>query len=426
MLPSPPLPSLESLVLAELELDSAMLAAVASHTELTRLVLAGCRLPPLALSLAALPRLAHLDVQCIGKLQGTEVLSSLASTQLTHLSLRQRRPQHAAHMFRAQAAVPPLPAGAAPHVRHLSLWYNAVSPELGEGPAPDPGWSRLAGFTAVTELHLGGIWQAGLPHQLSLLASLQALTLSSTQVLDDGNCLAPLASLSCLTRLDIFKCHVPSLPPGLSALTMLCDLSANLSGELAGLPSICALHRLTRLALSVSHRGIMQLPQQASALSELHTLKLHAYVVEESWRHLATLPIVHLTASGCAIIDVPPVFALLTKLQTLDLSHNNLRGLKRLAHLPSTLSALSLRSCRLALVPAALRSLSGLQYLDLRGNEGGWGHFRPLAALPQLKALKLPPSCGLLGRKLDKLMAHGASCPPPPNFDATFYEQHWF
>lgn len=302
---------------------------------------------------------------------------------------------------------------------HLSRLKVSGNPALGEAGAALALLQRLGG---LQRLDLSCCQLLGIPRELSSLGQLTDLRLSSDASLGKGGNAAwePLAQLTSLVSLEVFNCNLRSLPSSLSMLgSTLRELSVGFNrslgcgGEATAWQPLAHLAALTRLNLR--RCGLESLPHQMTALQQLadvdvsdnEALGKGSRAVDDaergSFAPLCHLPaLTRLVALECGLADVPPPVSCLSSLSALLLSHNPKLGRGSFQPLQSLggLTQLVLGRCGLQHIPPELSAMGSLAELEVWYNpglgKGGLGVLEPLQRLPALQRVDLS-NCSLRG-----------------------------
>ncbi|GAB4822975.1 hypothetical protein N2152v2_010021 [Parachlorella kessleri] len=349
----------------------APLRALTRLTALQLSVYAPKRLPTLlaalSTSLASLELTGNLQVDI--SLPGLERLTALTRLVLAECELPRLPPQ----------------VSALTRLAELQLAGSGLSDEEGR-PAH---LQLLSALPALTHLDLSSCSLRRPPAALSLLQRLRCLGLGGNFTLRhigeaQSDMWQPLAALTALTRLDLRRCRLDSMPAPVHFLgASLVEL------HLGRRPEPVVFDFSTGLtSLHLSHCGLKQLPPQITALApSLRHLNLEGNVTlgrqpaETAFAHLLHLTgLVHLDLTDCDLRRLPAQLQALQALTYLRLSLNHGLSGDSESQLPQELTVLapSLRNLGLA------RNIIYSEVLDLQPPD-----LQPLLHLTRLVQLDL-------------------------------------
>jgi Leucine-rich repeat (LRR) protein len=218
---------------------------------------------------------------------------------------------------------------------------------------------------------------------LANLTALQSLDLYRTQISD----LSPLANLTTLQSLDLDGTQVSDLSPltNLTALQSL-GLSGTQISDLSPLTNLTALQSLDLRGTQVSDLSPL------ANLTALQSLDLRGTQVSNLSPLADLTTLQYLDLNGTQVSDLSPLTNL-TALQSLGLSGTQISDLSPLTNL-TALQSLDLRGTQVSNL-SPLADLTTLQYLDLNGTQ-----VSDLSPLTNLTALQ---SLGLSGTQISDL-----------------------
>lgn len=226
--------------------------------------------------------------------------------------------------------------------------------------------TELVRRNKLTRLDLSRQDISSLPPEIGTLTSLTHLILRHNSI----TTLPPeIGQLTNLIWVDLSHNNLTALLPDIGQLTKLNYVNLR-SNQLASVPpEIGNLYNLTELNLNRNH--LNTLPSEIGKLAKLRQLSL-------SGNNLKTLPeeivsleqrLQQLTLASNGLTSLPPQVLKLTRLTQLYLSNNQLTGLPaEIIHL-SALSQLDLRNNKLTVFPEEIFRLSGLTLLYLSNNQ---------------------------------------------------------
>lgn len=253
--------------------------------------------------------------------------------------------------------------------------------------------AAASNFTALTRLDFEGWFAdaermpASLLRPLSRLRQLSVSCVNLETIIEE---ILALPSLRQLQALQLSRCSLQTIPPGLSALTHLTALALienNLGRSAAKV--LTALQCLQ--SLDLERCSLQGVPQQVSALTALTRLNVNGNgALQGGWQHMSPLTQLQDLDLGWLYLPLLPgeVFQL-TALTRLDLTQARGDRFDSRPHLLllTQLRDLSLEFCSLDEVPEQVSALTALTCLSLSGNlelAGGWQHLLPLIQLRHL------------------------------------------
>ena len=240
----------------------------------------------------------------------------------------------------------------------------------------------------VTEINLrGNALKGNFPTAVAGFSKLQKLDLSSNQL--SGNIAPSLSSLSSLVRLDISNNRLTGDPTAtILPLSSLLEISVgNNDFTFADIDTF--LQNFSALkVLDLSHTGLLAVPQKIAILTNLESLNLSHNTISQNFSNLSPLAkLTELNLSGNQLTNIPGELSVLSSLTSLDVSHN-LFSTNYAAVLSSlkNLEWLSLQSNQITDFPAELSQLKKLVHLNIADNKisGGFGSLLVLKELEQI------------------------------------------
>ncbi|XP_019968526.2 volume-regulated anion channel subunit LRRC8D [Paralichthys olivaceus] len=316
-------------------------------------------------------------------------------------------------------------------VQRLSMFLSPVGESrlLEESLERHWGEEKLRAMTSVGEDGCSRLQLVALPRLPPALFTLSQLQVLKLELIKEARFTAQVANMTSLRELHLYHCTAAVDPSALGVLqerlesfhltfTQASEIPSwvlslrslhelHLSGCLSSeggvgrcwaLGSLCRLHHLRVLVI----RGMLQrIPAEVCEVAgSLARLEIHnegtRLLVLTGLKRMVNLT--ELLLQDCQLQRLPSALLSLTKLQTLDLQHNNLRTLEELlslAHL-RRLSCLRLAYNHVVVLPASVGVLRGLELLDLSNNQ--------LQSLPSaLFTLRLLCRLLLAGNLLEEL-----------------------
>eukprot|EP00250_Pteridium_aquilinum_P020735 c24925_g1_i1 orf=33-1352(-) len=207
-----------------------------------------------------------------------------------------------------------------------------------------------------------------------------------------------------IVRVNLFNQNLKGkLSPGLAALSSLQVLRLDNNDFSGSLPSSFGnFSRLQRLCIAVNPSLSGPIPESFAHLTSLQLMDLRSNSLSgplpATFGHMSSLKKLHLYGNKING-PIPPSFGLLSRLYTADLSHNRFSGRipDAFSHALVTLIFLYLDNNRITGLPADLRNLKRLQWLDLSNNPLIHGDaVAGIATMPLVSQIELD-SCNISG-----------------------------
>ncbi|XP_043956388.1 volume-regulated anion channel subunit LRRC8D isoform X1 [Gambusia affinis] len=318
-------------------------------------------------------------------------------------------------------------------VQRLSVFLSPVSESrlLEQSLERHWGEEKLQAVTSVDTDGCSSLQLVALPRLPPALFTLNQLQALKLELIADARFTSQVANMTSLRELHLYHCPAAVDPGALPVLQERLEIlhitfaqasqipswvlslrnlhELHLSGRLGGESGVGhgwalgSLRQLRHLRVLVIHGMLQRVP---SELCEVAGSLLKLEIHNEGARLLVLtglkrmVDLTELRLQDCQLDRLPSALLTLTRLQTLDLQHNNLRTLEELlglVHL-QRLSCLKLAYNRVLALPPTVGVLRGLEILDLSNN--------------QLKSL--PPALFTLHR-LRRLLLAGNLLPELPS-----------